>query len=33
MNKTNYLKFMGYRYFKVTQGADQTVQFNNLLKI
>lgn len=26
MNKTNYLKFMGYRYFKVTQGADQTVQ-------
>jgi len=26
MNKTNYLKFMGYRYFKITQGADQTVQ-------
>ena len=26
MNKTNYLRFMGYRYTKITQGADQTVQ-------
>tara|TARA_R110002096_G_scaffold434652_1_gene657010 strand:- start:40 stop:786 length:747 start_codon:yes stop_codon:yes gene_type:complete len=25
MNKTNYLKFMGYRYWKATQGADQTI--------
>ena len=25
MNKTNYLKFMGYRYWKNTQGADQTL--------